>query len=179
LPDDTRIDDCAKDNGMATPTPRPLSGRTVLLSLIGFFAVVIGANAALTVFAIQTLPGTEVASSYKAGLGYNGEIAAARSQEARHWRVAAHVERDPDGRARLSVEAREASGSPATGLFFKAVLERPIDKRADQEVALAERGSGIYRGEALGVASGQWDLVLTAERGTERVFLSKNRVVLK
>jgi len=164
---------------MARPTPRPLSGRTVLLSLVGFFAVVIGANATLTVFAVQTLPGTEVSSSYKASLNYNAEIAAARSQEARHWNVAARIERDPDGRARVRVEARDANGAPATGLGFTAVLARPIDKRADRPIDLTERGSGIYRGEAADVAPGQWDLVLTAERGSERVFLSKNRVVLK
>ena len=44
---------------------------------------------------------------------------------------------------------------------------------------LAERDAGIYRGAAADVAPGQWDLVLEAERGIERVFLSKSRVVLK
>jgi nitrogen fixation protein FixH len=156
-----------------------LSGRTVLLSLLGFFAVVIGANATLTVFAVQTLPGIEVASSYKASLNYNAEIAAARSQEARHWQVAARLDRDSAGRAQVRVQARDASGAPATGLSFTAALERPIDKRADRLVMLTERDTGIYRGEVLDLAAGQWDLVLTAERGSERVFLSKNRVVLK
>jgi nitrogen fixation protein FixH len=158
---------------------KPLTGGTVLVCILAFFGVIIGANATLTVLAIGTLPGTEVESSYKAGIGYNAEIAQARSQDARGWQVAGHLEREPDGRTKVRVEARDGTGAPATGLAFSAHLERPIDKRADRLVALSEHESGIYRGEISGVTPGQWDLVLAAERGTERVFLSKNRVTLK
>ena len=65
-----------------------------------------------------------------------------------------------------------------TGLMFSAELERPIDRRADRRLALTERGAGIYSGEASDLAPGQWELVLQAERGSERVFLSKNRIEL-
>lgn len=158
---------------------KPLSGRTVLVCLLAFFGVVIAVNVTLAVLAIRTLPGTEVDSSYQAGIGYNAEIAAAGRQDARRWQVAGHLERGADGRAVVRVEARDGSGAPTTGLTFQARLERPIDKRADRTVGLAEREAGIYRGEAADVAPGQWDLVLEAERGSDRVFLSRNRVVLK
>jgi nitrogen fixation protein FixH len=65
-----------------------------------------------------------------------------------------------------------------TGLTFKGTLERPTDKRADLAVDLAEAGIGIYRGRAAAVASGQWDLVLEGEVRGERVFMSRNRVIL-
>jgi len=157
---------------------RPLTGRMVLLILIAFFGTVIGVNVVMMRLAISTLPGTEVDSAYSASLGYEKEIAAARAQAARGWQVEAHVERGRDGAAIVQVAAKDNSGKPVSGLSFQGRLERPTDKRADQAVDLAEIGSGIYRGTAGQVAPGQWDLVLEGDARGERMFLSKNRVLL-
>jgi hypothetical protein len=45
-------------------------------------------------------------------------------------------------------------------------------------VVLAEVGIGVYRGSAADIAPGQWDLVLEGVAAGQRVFLSKNRVLL-
>jgi nitrogen fixation protein FixH len=129
--------------------------------------------------AIDTLSGTEVDSAYRASLGYKAEIEAALGQTARNWRVTAHIERNTDGRAMLTVEAQNGDGAPVTGMAFLARLARPIDKRADRPITLSERESGIYRGETQDIAPGQWDLVIEADGNVERLFLSKTRVVLK
>ena len=78
----------------------------------------------------------------------------------------------------VQVNARDASGNPLSGVKFQGRLERPADKRADQEVELAEIGIGIYRGTAEAIAPGQWDLVLEGDSSGRRLFLSKNRVLL-
>jgi len=158
---------------------KPLTGRTVLFGLIVFFAVVVGANLTLTVLAVGTMPGTEVDSAYRASLAFNSEIGAARAQTARNWHVAAHVERGNDGHAMVRIDARDDRGTPLTGLAFAARLMRPTDQRADRAFVLAERESGIYRGVADDVAPGLWEMVIEARRGAERVFLSRNRLVLK
>ena len=106
------------------------------------------------------------------------EIAAARDQNARNWKVDAHVERSGQGGATLQIEARDSSGRPMSGLKFQGRFERPTDRRADLPVTLAEVGIGIYRGSALTIAPGQWDLVLEGVAAGQRMFLSKNRVVL-
>jgi nitrogen fixation protein FixH len=157
---------------------KPLTGRKVLVILIAFFGVVLGVNVTLMKLAIMTLPGTEVDSAYSASLGYEKEIAAARDQDARHWQVDASVQRAPDGGATLQVEARDRQGRPMTGLKFQGRFERPTDKRADLPVELAEVGVGIYRGNAPAIAPGQWDLVLEGDARGQRMFLSKNRVLL-
>ena len=154
----------------ANASQRPLTGRRVLIYLIAFFAVVFAANAALVTFAIETLPGTEVDSAYRASLAFNREIAAAKAQTERGWKVAAHIER---------IDVRAAAGAPLGGAGFMARLARPADERGDRVFALVERESGIYTGAAGDVAPGQWDLVIEAVRGNERVFLSRNRVVLQ
>jgi nitrogen fixation protein FixH len=164
---------------MAAVATKPLTGRTVLLWLAAFFAVVIGVNIVMIKLAVDTLSGTEVDSAYKASLAYNAEIRAARDQAGRGWSVAAAVARDPTGAAAIKVDARGADNVPLTGLIFSARLSRPTDKRADRPVTLSEREAGIYRGQAGDVAPGQWDLVLEADRGAERLFLSRNRVVLE
>jgi nitrogen fixation protein FixH len=158
--------------------PKPLTGGMVLAVLLAFFGTVIGVNLYMMKMAISTLPGTEVDSAYSASLGYEKEITAARAQEARRWQVEAHIERGTDGAAILQVNARDASGNPVSGLTFQGRLERPADKRADQEVALAEIGSGIYRGTAEAIAPGQWDLVIEGDSSGRRMFMSKNRVLL-
>ncbi|MGJ4899259.1 MULTISPECIES: FixH family protein [unclassified Bradyrhizobium] len=155
-----------------------LTGGMVLAMLLAFFGTVIGVNVYMMKMAISTLPGTEVDSAYSASLGYEKEIAAARAQEARRWQVEAHIERSAGGAAILQVNARDASGNPVSGLTFQGRLERPADKRADQDVALAEVGIGIYRGTAEAIAPGQWDLVLEGDSSGRRLFMSKNRVLL-
>ena len=161
-----------------TQTPKPLTGGKVFLILVAFFGVVIGVNMVMMRFAIQTLPGTEVDSAYSASLAYEKEIATARDQSARNWKVDAHVERSGQGGATLQVEARDNHGRPISGLKFQGRFERPIDRRADLPVGLAEVGIGVYRGSAPAIASGQWDLVLEGVAAGQRLFLSRNRVLL-
>src|SRR5262249_28002135 len=159
-------------------SPRPLTGRTVLICLVAFFGVVIGMNLVMVKLAIDTLPGTDVDSAYKASLAYNAEIHAAEDQAARHWSVRGKVERSADGSAAIRVEARDAAGFPLSGLEFWGGLSRPTDKRADRVVDLGEGSPGAYAGRAADVLAGQWDVVIEAARGGERLFLSRNRIVL-
>ncbi len=162
----------------ALVSPKPLTGGKVLFMLVAFFGVVIGVNLVMMKLAIQTLPGTEVDSAYSASLTYEKEIGAARDQDARNWKVDAHIQRGTDGGATLLVEARDNNGKPMSGLKFQGRFERPTDRRADLPVTLAEVGIGIYRGSAPLIAPGQWDLVLEGDAAGQRMFLSKNRVLL-
>lgn len=157
---------------------KPLTGTKVFLMLVAFFGLVIGVNVTMMKLAIATLPGTDVDSPYAAGLTYDREISAAHDQAARKWQVSAHIERRADGAATLQVDARDAGGQPMSGLKFGGRLERPTDKRADLQVELSEAGIGIYRGNAASVPPGQWDLVIEGEARGQRVFMSRNRVIL-
>jgi nitrogen fixation protein FixH len=164
---------------MSPASPRLLTGRKVLAILVAFFGVVFTVNAVMIKVALDTMPGLEVESAYRASLAFNSEAQAAQAQAERGWRVEAHVERDADGRASVRIEARDHAGVPLTGLAFAARLARPADKRFDRVVELAERETGIYRGMVEEVSAGQWDLVLEAERGSARLFRSRDRVVLQ
>ncbi|WP_426409414.1 FixH family protein [Bradyrhizobium ganzhouense] len=157
---------------------RPITGRFVLIAVVSFFAVVIGVNTVMMRLAIATLPGTDVDSAYSASLAYQKEIQAAHQQNGRDWKVDAHIERQADGTARLNLDATAQDGAPLAGLSVFGRLERPTDRRADQLLEMIEGGGGSYRGIAHGVAAGQWELVIEADRDGKRLFLSRNRVVL-
>src|SRR3954453_12256054 len=156
----------------------PLTGRKVFLMVVAFFGVVIGVNLTMMRLAIQTLPGTEVDSAYGASLAYENEIVAAHDQNLRNWHIDAQVQRSSEGRAMLQVQARDSGGQAGSGLKFVGRFEAPNNSRADQVVTLAETGIGIYSGTAALILSGQWDLVLQADRADQRMFLSRNRVLL-
>jgi nitrogen fixation protein FixH len=151
----------------------------VLLSLLAFFAVIIGVNGVMIALAIGTMPGLESEKPYQAGISYNAEIETARAQAARHWTMVSRVGRETSGRASAKVEARDADGAPVGGLTVTVRLMRPTDQRADRMLSLHERESGTYVGEAADVAPGAWDVELEAGRGPERLFRSRNRITLQ
>jgi nitrogen fixation protein FixH len=160
-------------------TARPLTGRAVLVSLLGFFAVVIGVNGVMMALAIGTMPGLESEKPYQTGVTYNAEIETARAQAARRWTVASQVGRDAHGRATVRVEARDADRAPVGGLAVTVRLIRPTDQRSDHATWLGEREPGTYLGEVADVAPGVWDVELNAARVSERLFRSRNRIILE
>jgi nitrogen fixation protein FixH len=157
---------------------RELTGRTVLMWLIGFFAVVGVVNAVMIGAAISTFAGLESDSPYQAGLVFDEEIAAARAQQALHWQVEAEVARADGGEILVTISARDANGTPLPGLGATATLVHPTDRRLDRELAITPDGPGHFRG-VTGTAVGQWDVVIELSRDGVRRFRSKNRVVLR
>ncbi len=155
-----------------------LTGRAVLLWLVGFFGLVFVVNAIMAKAAISTFGGVETQSSYKAGQMFEGEVAKAERQDARHWQVAGKLNRDRSGEAVLDIAARDGKGAVLTGLKAMARLAHPADERLDRVFELARIGAGEFRGQ-VAASAGQWELLIDLYRGDERVFRSRNRVTLK
>ena len=165
-------------SGASADRPRELTGRTVLICLISFFAVVFAVNAVMVRAAISTFGGLETASSYQAGLNFARDMAAARAQEARHWRVDARLLPHPDATIQLEVSARDHAGQPLAGLAATVVLVHPADRRLDHPIVMHSDGAGRFHGTAA-PAPGQWDLVIELGRGDERLFRSRKRMTLR
>jgi nitrogen fixation protein FixH len=155
-----------------------ITGRMVFVLLVGFFAVVVGVNAVMIHEAISTFGGLETESSYRAGRLFEREVELAKVQDAQHWKVEAKVATAGDGNRMLDIGAYDAAGLPLAGVEASARFERPTDRRLDLPVGLSEEAPGRFRGSAK-ISSGQWDLVIELSRGGERLFRSRNRVVLR
>jgi len=159
--------------------PREITGRTVLLCLLGFFAVVFAVNGVMIHEALSTFGGVETDSAYQAGRKYEEDVAMARAQDARQWRVEAKVEPTPDGITRLDIVAHDATGQPLAGLDAAVQFERPTDSRLDRRVTVIESSAGRFRGSVEDLPVGQWDLVIELSRRGNQMFRSVSRIVLK
>jgi nitrogen fixation protein FixH len=158
--------------------PRELTGRAVLIWLIGFFAVVFAVNGWLVQAATSTFGGLDTPSSYKAGLMFEGEVARAERQQALRWQVDGKLTRDRAGEAVLDVSVRDAQGALVTGLTADARLAHPADERLDHVIHLGRTDAGSFHGEE-NAQPGQWELIVDFYRDQERVFRSRSRVTLK
>ncbi len=157
---------------------RVLTGRAVLLWLVGFFAVVFAVNGVLVQAAISTFGGVETLSSYKAGQQFEQEAGLAQRQDALHWQVNGTLARDRAGEAVLDVTARDDKGTALKGLVADARLTHPADDRLDHVIAVHAVADGVFHG-AVQARPGQWELIIDLYRGDQRVFRSRSRVTLR
>lgn len=181
---------------MPAPSARParerkLTGRTVLLCLIGFFGTVMAVNVVMIRAAISTHGGSEKISSYRAGLNFTRDRAAAQAQQVLNWQVDVVLPRREGGQGEgclsplngcaasgpVSVSIRDAQGRPLPGLEAKLILSHPTDSRRDQTLVLTDRGGGAYEG-VIDTAPGGWIVDIDLDRDGEQMFRSSSRVVL-
>ena len=155
--------------------PRPITGRTVLIYFLGFFGIVFAMNFYMVRVALSSFSGVETESSYKAGLSFKNDIAAAQAQDARHWSVEATLQRGEN--PGVIITARDARGKALSGLTAEVRLAHPTDKRRDLSVEFVELTPGEFK-SLTPMPQGPWDLVIGLKRETEIVFRSKSRVSL-
>ncbi len=156
---------------------RPLTGRKVLAMLVAFFGVVFTVNFVMLRLATGTFGGVETDSAYREGLAFNGQLAAARAQDERGWKVDAALSRGADG-VLVRIDVKDKAGLGVTGLDGNVVLARPADRREDRSAALLRDPDGRYQAVLKDLDPGAWDLVIRFDRSGERLFLSKSRVIL-
>ncbi len=156
---------------------RRLTGRGVLIWLLAFFGITFAVNGAFIYFAVSTFPGVEVASSYKAGQEFEGEVAAGKAQADRGWTVDAAVRPAGDG-ASVEVHFSDKAGGDLHGLDVRVRLTHAVDPNHDHSASLSEVASGTYRAMLQGVKAGMWNLTIEAYKGDERLFRSRNQLRL-
>ncbi|MCG7391554.1 FixH family protein [Microvirga sp. ACRRW] len=155
--------------------PRVITGRTVLIYFISFFGVIFAMNFVMIRFAVSSFSGVETESSYKAGLTFKNDVAAAHAQDALHWSVEANVQRGES--SSILITARDAKALAVSGLTAQVRLGHPTDKRNDVTVDFVETSTGQFR-SLTPLPEGRWDLVIDLKRGDDVVFRSKSRIAL-
>ncbi|MBX3156626.1 MAG: FixH family protein [Deltaproteobacteria bacterium] len=157
---------------------REWTGFRVLMCLLGFFGVIMVANAALVHYALSTFGGVETENAYAAGLRYQADIEAASRQAALGWQVTTEVGSEAGGARELRLTALDAKGHPLRRLDVQAVLRHPIDSRLDHPLSFTEASLGVYVADA-DAAPGQWELDISLLQDGDVRFRSKNRLILK
>ena len=177
-PTEARRDPFSSGPSETHARPHQITGLIVLGFMIAFFAIIVGVNVFMAHAAISTFGGVETASSYHAGQMFERDVAMAKAQNAQHWRVDAKLTRAADGTTLIDITAHDGAGAPVSGVAASAQFARPTNRRLDRTIMVGQTGPGHFVGNT-DLAAGQWDLVIELSRQDERLFRSKNRVVLK
>jgi nitrogen fixation protein FixH len=160
----------------AQSRPFEVTGRFVLVCIVGFFLAVAAVNAVMIRLAVSTFGGVETESSYKAGLAFKAETDASVAQEARGWKVDVRIEPLGEGVA-VNVAVRDAAGQPVPHLDADISLLHPADRRRDVAMSVSTPSAGIFRGVVQN-ATGRRTLTIELTRNSERLFRSVNRVAV-
>jgi nitrogen fixation protein FixH len=169
------------DMAIEMPHRRPsreLTGRTVLICMVAFFAIVAAVNAIMIKAAISTFGGVETDSAFRAGLAYKSEEAAAIAQQAMNWQVDGRLARAPSGDVTIIVDMKDEKRQAVTGVTVNTYLTHPTDARHDHHIVLTQAPDGSFRGETA-ATPGQWVVTIDVTRGDARIYRSVSRQVLK
>ena len=161
-------------------TGRPITGRHVLIWLLGFFGFVMAVNAIFVYLALDSFSGLSTEQAYRKGLDYNQALEAVRAQRALGWQV--EVESALPGFGQplaLTVSVQGRDGAPLTGMTLRGQLRRPVEEQSDQALVFAELGEGRYRAQTPLPYLGNWDLRLTVARADGAQIEIERRLWLK
>ena len=166
------------DHSSQSQTGFRLTGRMVLLILVGFFGVVVSVNLFMAYVAIDTFSGMQTQRPYETGLNFNRTLKNASIQQEQHWQVTSHHERLPDGRIALKLSIRDGQARPVDGVVSKVSLLSPVNALKDVAFEIIPQGPGEFSGTASADA-GQWDLVIEVAKDNIEVFRSISRISLR
>jgi nitrogen fixation protein FixH len=161
----------------AARPPKVFTGKHFLMWLLGWFSIVAIVNGIMFRVASATFSGVETESAYKLGLAYNKDLYAARQQDQRGWTVNVALTRGANG-VIVTADIHDRALAAVDGLGGTVLLARPASKNEDRSGVVTALGDGHYRAEIGDLTSGQWDVIIDFEKSGERLFLSKNRVIL-
>jgi nitrogen fixation protein FixH len=157
-----------------------VTGKHVLIALVGFFGITFCVNGFLIASALRSFSGEDASRSYALGLHYNDALAARAAQRAAGWRARLETYRVADGTAVLDLTLEDKNGKPVEGLALDGALRLPATARDDRILAFAEIGPGRYEARIANLEPAHWDLVVSgrAPRGPA-VFEAKNRLWIR
>lgn len=163
--------------GDYVPGGSPLTARKVVAIFVAFIVTFVTVDLFMWRQAAKTFGGLVTTESFREGSKYGEKIAAARDQAERGWTISEQISPLVDGRATLTVRARDKGGRELSGLVAEATFSHPADARRDVKIALRERATGEYVGVAE-LPPGVYNLLTEFKEGGKQVFFSRNRLQL-
>ena len=161
-------------------TKGKLTGRHVLLILLGFFGVLFAVNAVFVVAAVRSFPGETVAGAYNRGLDYNEQLNTRAAQRALGWRAELGlVERA--GQRHVMARLFDAEGRGLDRLDVTVTLRAAAGRAADRSLVLENRGGGDYLSRVKDLGSGAWEARLDARdpRDDTRRLNARKRLIVE
>ncbi|CDX38181.1 Nitrogen fixation protein FixH [Mesorhizobium sp. ORS 3359] len=165
---------------MSTDTrkPREFTGRHMLISIIAFFAVVIGVNVTMATLAQKSWTGLVVENTYVASQQFNEEAKKGRAQAALGWT------------GKLTIASREvryglvdSQGKPVPLHGVRMLFRHPAYEAEDEALTLAAAsgGSAVDRQEFAArhtPKDGVWIVEIDADAGLTSPFRDVRRIMI-
>ena len=142
----------------------------MLMTMFGFFGVIIAVNVTMAVFARSSWTGFVMENSYIASQKFNAKMAETRAQAALGWKSTFALR---EGRATYVLRDRDGRFIALSGV--RLTFKRPVDDREDQRVALERAANSTYT-STLTMADGLWLVEIEADAGNERPFREVLRI---
>jgi nitrogen fixation protein FixH len=140
---------------------KTLTGRHVLVWLVGSFAAVLAVNVLFIVKAIGTYPGEDVNNPYLQGIDYNHTLANRAQQTALGWRATIAAARDSHATVTVSVTLQSGKALPPA-FALTGRLRHPMDAERDRALAFRRTGRDSFESRLVAVPRGAWDVVVNA-----------------
>ncbi len=155
-----------------------MTGRKVLMMLLGFFALIVVVNGIFIYFALNSFSGLSTQNAYVKGLNYNRTLAQDRAQKATGLQITATASQPGQGVV-LEIMVKDRHGKPMENVILSGQLRRPTHEGEDLALDFQAMGAGSYRATAAPGALGQWDLRLLAQVGDAGDYRWEKRLWLK
>ena len=143
---------------------RELTGRGVLVWLIGFFGLIIATNTLFVTEAVKTFRGEDEQTPYLQGVEYNRTLMRRAEQARLGWHASIEARRLPQGEAEILVRLRHADGAPETQARLTGELRHPADENRDQPLGFQQVSSGLYAAKVR-ARPGSWDVLVSNAQG--------------
>ena len=139
---------------------KTLSGRTVLLWVIGFFAVIISVNVYFITISVTSFSGEDEQKPYLQGVEYNSTLQHRAEQAALGWDASMSARRLATGMVRVAVALRRPDESAHDPVTLEGELRHPSNENRDRIFAMTEIGPGLYQADLKDIGTGAWDMIV-------------------
>ncbi|AZO09526.1 MULTISPECIES: FixH family protein [unclassified Mesorhizobium] len=161
-----------------TQKPREFTGRHMLISILTFFAVVIGVNLTMATLARRTWTGLVVENTYVASQQFNERAKEGRSQAALGWKGTLTI---AGGDVRYGLV--DAQGKPVPLHGVRVLFRHPAYETEDKAVTLAASSAGGPAKTAEFTArhtpkDGVWIVEIDADAGLAEPYRDVRRVIV-
>ena len=160
---------------MTTPA-KTWTGRTFLVWISGFFAVIFAVNGVFLWLASESWSGLSAENSYRRGIDYNRVIERAERQAALGWTVKAVFENGVEQTGRFLLTATAPGGLPIANREVVATFVRPVAEGLDFKVGLEPIEGGRYAADVALPAAGQWDVRAEISRPGSDAYIVETRI---
>lgn len=144
---------------------------------VAFFAVIFAVDAFFIYLSKATWRGLATENSYEKGLHYNQTLAEAKKQEALGWKMTISFTSLSNDSGNVFITLKDKDLKPITDAKISIEVKRPVQEGFDFNQDVAFKG-GLYEAKMTFPLPGQWDFLVTAQKG-EDIFRAAKRYVVQ